>query len=124
MTTKVMDYLDMAVELSKRYSVLVPEARRLIGGPFSLKQISDITGVPGRKLRAAYRDHERPGGRLNPETLEDIRDLRYQNQIGQSLDTSAVWRVILSGTSERVLARLAGVPLTTIFEKLEVHDEH
>lgn len=123
MLSSVREYLDYAVELRDRYNVLVPEARRLIGGPFSLKQISDITGVSQRRLRNAYKDHERPGGRLNPETLDDIRDLRYQNEIGQRLDNGQVWRVILSGTSERVLARLVGVPINDIRAALEGQDD-
>lgn len=117
--TSVRDYIEMAIDLRDKEDVLVPEARRLIGGPFSLKQISDITGVSQRRLKVSYRDHERPGGRLNPAALEDIRDLRYQNEIGQRLDKAAVWRVILGGTSERVLARLIGANITTIRKMME-----
>lgn len=116
---RTTDWLDFAIELRDRYVVLVPEARRLIGGPFSLKQISDITGVSQRSLRKAYQDNERPGGRLNPETLEEIRDLRYQNDIGQTLDKGAVWTVILRGTSEKVLSRLTGIPIRKIREIME-----
>lgn len=107
----VPEFLDLAAELyekSERGGVLVTEARRLIGGPFSDKQIEAITGVSRRLFRNQYKDQERPGGRLNPSTLKDVALLRYQADIGAALDKGALWRVILSGTSPRVLARLTG----------------
>lgn len=108
---RIPDYIDLAIELyakSLDSEVLLSEARQLIGGPFSDKQIEWITGVSSRRLANAYKDHARPGGRLNPVTLKAIRHLRYQADIGARLDKGLVWEVVLAGTSERVLARLIG----------------
>jgi len=106
---RVLDYLQIAYELYQREGPVLPhEAKRLIGGPFSLKQISDITGVSQRWLKNAYKDNERPGGRLNPATLGDIIHLRYLTDIGARLDRGSVWKVVSQGTSTKVLARLIG----------------
>lgn len=104
---RTFDYLQLAKTYYGRDQPVLPqEAKRLIGGPFSLKQIEDITGCNKRWLRNAYKDNERPGGRLNPATLGDIVHLRYLVDIGARLDRHSLWRVVSNGTSIKVLARL------------------
>lgn len=105
-----INYIDLAIDLYRNYGSNLPhEAKRLIGGPFSLTQIVQITGVPARYLRSDYVEHARPGGRFNPESLKDMGQLRYLLDLGADLDKGLVWRVVLGGTSERVLAQVLGV---------------
>ena len=39
--------------------------------------------------------------------------------VGQKVDKGLVWRLILGGTSERVLSRLANIPISQIREIME-----
>lgn len=116
---RILDYIDLAIKLRRQPHVLPTDAKKLIGGPFSLDQIVSITGVEPRYLRRAYKDHVRPGGRLNPDSLEDIGQLRYLLDIGARLDSGLVWNVVLSGTNERVLARLLGIRPKQILDVLK-----
>ena len=116
---RTLDYIDLAIKLRDQNYVLPVDARKLIGGPFSLDQIVTITGVAPRYLRNAYKDHVRPGGRLNPASLDDIGQLRYLLDIGGRLDSGLVWNVVLAGTNERVLARLLGVRPKKIMDILK-----
>lgn len=106
---QTLEYIDLAIQLYDAPRNMPTDAKKLIGGPFSLDQIVTITRVPPRYLRRAYKDNVRPGGRLNPDSLKDIGQLRYLLDIGGKLDVGLVWKVVLAGTQERVLARLLGV---------------
>lgn len=105
----ILEYIDLAIVMYDSPRNMPTDAKKLIGGPFSLDQIVRITRVEPRYLRSAYKDNVRPGGRLNPDSLKDIGQLRYLMDIGGKLDVGLVWKVILAGTQERVLARLLGV---------------
>lgn len=114
---ETVDYLEQAAILfEKRPHVQTHEARMLIGGPFSLEQINQITGVPRGKLIEFYRDNERPGGELNPDSLRDLAQLRYLKDIGANLNAQIIGRVLDKGTSIHVLARFTGVEVQDIEE--------
>lgn len=112
---ETVDYLEQAAILfEKRPYVQAHEARMLIGGPFSLEQLTNITGVPRSKLAASYRDNERPGGKLNPDSLRDLAQLRYLRDIGANLNAQIIDRILDKGTSIHVLARFTGVEVQEI----------
>lgn len=110
-----IEYIDLAIDLyENRGDNYVFEAHRLIGGPFSLQHIVAITGVPARHLRDAYAEHTRPGGRFRPKSLKDMGQLRHLLELGAELDKGLVWKVVLAGTSTRVLANIIGVSVTEV----------
>lgn len=81
-----------------------------------MDQIIQVTGVPRGKLVEFYRDNERPGGELNPDSLRDLAQLRYLRDIGANLNAQIIERILDRGTSIHVLARFTGVEVQEIEE--------
>lgn len=58
----------------------------------------------------------RTGGKLNQAHLEKLRDLIFQRSLGE-VDWHRVSTMLREGTSADVIARLTGVPKSTIYRK-------
>jgi hypothetical protein len=53
------------------------------------------------------------GGRLSPESLEDIRDILFEKHAGR-INYKAIERVLQTGTSQGMISKLTGVAQSTI----------
>jgi hypothetical protein len=79
-------------------------------GVFSARQISALTHKKISHQTAARlcAKTDRTGGRLNIETLEDVRECFYSRIKGKT-NYDLVRKVVSSGTSQGMLAKLSGI---------------
>jgi hypothetical protein len=89
-------------------------------GLFSLRQISQLCGKSPSTLSRWQGRASKTGGKFSPEDLEMYRSIIFQKDLGE-LDWSQVFRVIDRGTSVDFLARITGLPKSSIHRKLK-HD--
>ena len=86
---------------------------------FSLRQIGTMCQKSSSTISRMAKRNSKTGGRLNPEHLEIIRGLIFQNNIGQ-IDWHRVERLVNTGTSIYMLAKITGIPRSTIHRKVSV----
>lgn len=79
-------------------------------GVFSARQISAMTDnrLSHQTVARLCAKTDRTGGRLNIEALNDIRECFYGRVRGR-VDYDLVRKVITSGTSQGMLAKLSGI---------------
>ena len=85
-------------------------------GALSKKQIASITHLDPQELTRAFEKKDYKGGKLNPDTLEAIRELAGMP------DTEARWRSILDiyqrGTSPDVMALFLGESRDALWNRI------
>jgi hypothetical protein len=59
------------------------------------------------------RKSTKTGGRLAPESLEDLRDILFEKHSGR-INYKAIERVLQTGTSQGMISKLTGVAQSTI----------
>lgn len=84
---------------------------------FSIRQISNMCGKSPATLSRIVQRTSRTGGKLNPQHLEEIRDLIFQQDIDQ-VDWQTVKKITSDGTSADMLSRISGIPKSTIHRKI------
>lgn len=62
---------------------------------------------------------DKKGGKFNPSTLEACRDLVFQKSI-HKIDWDKIKEVESSGTSGDMIARITGIPRSSIYRKLRI----
>ena len=77
-------------------------------GVFSKRQIAKIAELPLSKVAPLVDKTDRTGGRLNPESLEALRDLVARARRGEDFGASAS-EILRYGTSASLAARFAGL---------------
>lgn len=82
---------------------------------FSIRQLSKICNnkISGTTLNRYLPEKKRIGGRLNPKSLEDILECFHNNEEG-FVNYRLVRKILKMGTSQNVLARLTGIPQSTM----------
>ena len=120
-----LESLALAIKLRDTSASMAPEEMQetleglASSGLFSIRQISAICKKsPSYVSRLVQRD-SKTGGKLNPEHLELMRGLIFQNSVGQ-VDWSRVSRIVVDGTSPYVLAKITGIPRSTIHRKVSI----
>ena len=90
------------------------EAIKVLAGHevWSNANIHDITGASIWFIHLLAPKSAKTGGKINPETLEDIAEIIRQKDRGE-LDRSLFERVVDRGTSVYVLSRLSGYSITS-----------
>lgn len=88
-------------------------------GLFSIRQISQICERSSSSVSRLVRRDSRTGGKLNPKHLEMMRGLIFQNDLGQ-VDWDRVGRIVNGGTSPYVVAKITGIPRSTIHRKVSI----
>lgn len=87
-------------------------------GVFSNRNITRL--ISNRLSHATIGRHTqkttRNGGSLAPESLEDIRDALFSKEANR-IDYEAIFRAIKRGTSQNMIAKLTGIPQSSISRK-------
>lgn len=109
-----MDDLTRVVELQKHSSSMgkddiLAEVALLTDPIFSARMMCKVTGLPMGAILPVMGKTEKTGGRLNPDTLSTIWSLREYGFV----QADVIW-CIDQGTSQNLLARLAGISQTRI----------
>lgn len=112
--TDKMDDLTRVVQLQKhsnsmRRDDILAEIALLRDPIFSARMMEKVTGVPLNAILPVMGKTARTGGRLNPETLPVIWQLREYGYV----EWDIFW-CIDQGTSQHLLARLTGISETKI----------
>ena len=79
------------------------------GGPFSLRQVAAITGLPVSTVRARMTKTDKTGGRLNPLTLRHLAVLEAGWTHLRHINPDTAKFVLENGTSLGMCARLTGI---------------
>lgn len=87
-------------------------------GMFSLRQISQLCGKSPSTLSRWGGRASKTGGKFNMDDLEMYRSVIFQRDMGE-LDWGQVFRIIDRGTSIDFLARITGLPKSSIHRKLK-----
>lgn len=84
-------------------------------GEFSVKQLSNISNnkISASSLYRYLVDKPRKGGRLNTGSLRELFELFKECELG-AVDYRVIKRIINAGTSQNVIARLAGISQSSI----------
>jgi hypothetical protein len=84
-------------------------------GEFSVKQLSKIANnkISATSLYRYLVDKPRRGGRLNTDSLRDLFDLFRESELGV-VDYRVIKRIMNTGTSQNVIARLTGISQSSI----------
>jgi hypothetical protein len=90
-------------------------------GAFSVRQINNIIGgkISNTTLCKYLVVKDRTGGRLNPNSLEDILQCLSDKE-NNCVDYRIVKRILLAGTSQNTLSRLTGINQSLISKKARV----
>lgn len=90
-------------------------------GALSIRQISAIIGgkISNTTLCKYLVVKDRVGGRLNPNSLEDIAQCLSDKE-NNSVDYRVVKRILLAGTSQNTLSRLTGINQSLISKKARI----
>ena len=88
-------------------------------GVFSVRQLANIVDnkISSTTLGRYLPKQTRLGGKLNPKSLEDILECFIAND-GGSINYRLVRKILTLGTSQNMLARLTGIPQSTISMKV------
>jgi hypothetical protein len=88
-------------------------------GVFSNRNLTKL--ISGRLSHATIGRHThkttRNGGSIAPESLEDIRDALFSRE-SKRIDYEAIFRAIRRGTSQNMIAKLTGIPQSSISRKI------
>ncbi len=89
-------------------------------GIFSVRQLSKISNnkISSTTLSRYLPQRKRIGGRLNTQSLEDILECFRNNEEG-FVNYRLVRKVLAMGTSQNVLARLTGIPQSTMSREVK-----
>lgn len=87
-------------------------------GLFSLRQISQLCGKSPSTLSRWGGRNSKTGGKFNPDDLEMYRSIIFQRDMGE-LDWGQVYKVINRGTSIDFLARITGLPKSSVYRKVK-----
>lgn len=84
-------------------------------GEFSVKQLSNISNnkISASSLYRYLVDKPRKGGRLNTGSLRELFELFKECELG-AVDYRVIKRIMNAGTSQNVIARLAGISQSSI----------
>ena len=90
-------------------------------GALSIRQISGVINnkISNTTLCKYLVVKPRVGGRLNPDSLEDILQCLSDKE-NNSVDYRIVKRILLAGTSQNTLSRLTGINQSLISKKARV----
>lgn len=82
---------------------------------FSNRQMQAICGnvISYTTIGGYTRKTSKNGGRLAPESLEDIREILFEKHNGR-INYKAIERVLQCGTSQGMISKLTGVAQSTI----------
>jgi hypothetical protein len=82
---------------------------------FSIRQLSNISNnkISSTTLNRYLPSKARQGGRLNPQSLEDILQCFHDKENGL-VNYRLVRKILSMGTSQNMLARLTGIPQSKI----------
>lgn len=82
---------------------------------FSNRQMQAICGntISYTTIGNYTRKTSKNGGRLAPESLEDIREILFEKHNGR-INYKAIERVLQTGTSQGMISKLTGVAQSTI----------
>jgi len=82
---------------------------------FSNRQMQSICGkvISYTTIGGYTQKTSKNGGRLAPESLEDIRDILFEKHNGR-INYKAIERVLQAGTSQGMISKLTGVAQSTI----------
>ncbi len=108
---------DNATKVSK--DLLIERIQELSEyGLFSKRQMANICGnvVRGGVLSAYVTKNDKSGGKINPASLEDIRDLLFSRNRGR-VNYPALFYVLDHGTSQNMVSKLTGINQSTISRK-------
>ena len=89
-------------------------------GVFSVRQLANIVDnkISSTTLSRYLPKQARLGGKLNPKSLEDILECFLENE-SNSVNYRIVRKILALGTSQNMLARLTGIPQSTISVKVK-----
>lgn len=84
---------------------------------FSIRQIISITGLPSTFAYEllAGKNERKEGGRLNPDTLQQISEIAAAWKRYHAADKKVVKAVVDAGTSPRMIHQLTGIHYNTIY---------
>lgn len=84
-------------------------------GELSVKQLSNIANnkISASSLYRYLVDKPRKGGRLNTGSLRELFELFKECELG-AVDYRVIKRIMNAGTSQNVIARLAGISQSSI----------
>lgn len=85
----------------------------------SARQIAVIAGgaISSSTVVRVTKKRSKVGGKINPETLETIREVIFECDLGHT-NWKKIIDIIALGTSIEVLVRLSGVSRSTLYRKL------
>jgi len=91
-------------------------------GMFSIRQLASISGgkISQTTLSRRLPKRVRLGGRLNTKSLEDILEC-FHNYENKSVNYRLVRKIITMGTSQNMLARLTGIPQSSISREVKLN---
>jgi len=86
---------------------------------FSKRQIAQLAGhaISSSTISVLVSKSAKTGGRVSPLSLEFVRDVLIAKMRGV-LDYEKISKILLSGTSQNMVARLTGIPQGTISRKI------
>lgn len=111
--------LDQALEAwyrptSASREVRIDDARSLLEwDTFSKLQVAAITRLPRTLVFDLGDKDDKRGGKLNPETLPMLRDLRNSWRHGERIPRLAAL-VYARGTNRQMIHVLTGIPMSTL----------
>lgn len=82
---------------------------------FSARQLSAITGnlISHQTVARVCKKSERTGGKLNPKSLDDIKQC-FHDRINGTIDYSLISQIAANGTSQGMIEKLTGISQTKI----------
>jgi hypothetical protein len=85
----------------------------------SARQIARLSqgAISASSVTRIVKKRTKTGGKLNPESLEAIREIIFEFDLGR-VDWQKVLGVISSGTSVEVFVRLSGISRSTLYRKI------
>lgn len=101
-TMERAEILELAKEISELNIFSNRQIEKMAHNKITHLAIGKVTGKTSKS-----------GGKLNPATLEMIRELIFQFNAG-NVDWDLVDRVVLSGTSQSLVSKMTGISKTQI----------
>jgi hypothetical protein len=85
---------------------------------FSNRQMAKICGnqISHNVLGVYVQKSDKSGGKLNPTSLEDIREALFSKE-RKRINYNAILRALESGTSQGMVSKLTGISQSTISRK-------
>jgi hypothetical protein len=101
------EQLDLLIKDIAGYNVV--SARQIARLSLGAISPSSVTRVVKKRTKT--------GGKLNPESLEAIREIIFEFDLGR-VDWQKVLGVISSGTSPEIIVRFSGISRSTLYRKI------